>query len=294
MRKAQMIPIRYKNPESKTVADLCDHILPKKKSKQYEELDKWCSNNMKCSFREIVLSDYDKLNSLKKTFDKINGSKSFPYRAYMITTLYGHRFSKCRKEFIEQFEGNLQVCPYCGRNYINRLKSYRQYEIDHFFPKDKYPIFAVSLYNLIPVCPSCNRRKANKDFSYSPHNHKYCSAGNLSHFWYSITGTDFLTDLSKLKVNIDHISMLQDNIKDLELKEAYSFHAREVQDMLLKAEIYTDDYIDDILENHDKMFDTREQLVDLIYGISSDESCFLTESLSKFKTDIYNQIISGY
>lgn len=88
--------------------------------------------------------------------------------------------------------------------------------------------------------------------------------------------------------------MLEDNINDLELKEAYSFHAREVQDMLLKAEIYTDDYIDDILENHDKMFDTREQLVDLIYGISSDESCFLTESLSKFKTDIYNQIISGY
>lgn len=208
--------------------------------------------------------------------------------------MYGSRFSRCRDIFVEQFEGNLQVCPYCGRNYINKLKNYRQYEIDHFFPKDKYPIFAVSLYNLIPVCPSCNRRKSYKEFSYSPHDHRYQKAGQVSHFWYSVTGTGFLEDSSKLKIEMDYIPDMAINVKELDLKQAYSFHKREVQDLLKKASIYSDDYIDDTLAKYPDLFANREQVIDHIYGISGDERRFLTESLSKFKTDIYNQIVGGY
>jgi hypothetical protein len=29
-------------------------------------------------------------------------------------------------------------------------------EIDHFYPKDKYPFLAVSFFNLIPSCLTCN------------------------------------------------------------------------------------------------------------------------------------------
>jgi len=61
-----------------------------------------------------------------------------------------------------------------------------------------------------------------------------------------------------------------------------------------KASIYSDDYIDYILAKYQDLFASREQVIDLIYGISGDESRFLTEPLSKFKTDIYNQIMSGY
>ena len=61
-------------------------------------------------------------------------------------------------QFIKKM--NLKVCPYCGRNQIN-VASYEgkrdsKPPIDHFLPKSKYPFLAVSFYNLIPCCTTCN------------------------------------------------------------------------------------------------------------------------------------------
>src|SRR5574343_160017 len=67
-----------------------------------------------------------------------------------------HGYNKISKfNFIEKFEIN--TCPYCNRNYIlssNNKKNVKP-EIDHFYPKSIYPLFAVSFYNLIPCCQSC-------------------------------------------------------------------------------------------------------------------------------------------
>lgn len=43
-------------------------------------------------------------------------------------------------------------CPYCTVSEPDT--------IEHILPKDKYPEFAVHLYNLIPCCSKCNRHKS--------------------------------------------------------------------------------------------------------------------------------------
>ncbi len=57
----------------------------------------------------------------------------------------------------------VKVCPYCNRMYTTTL--FGGYKIrpdfDHFYPKSKYPYLAVSLFNLIPSCSICNRKKGN-------------------------------------------------------------------------------------------------------------------------------------
>ena len=58
-----------------------------------------------------------------------------------------------KRDFISKTR--LRVCPYCGLTIIepsNRTK----HQIDHFFPKGKYPFLALSYYNLIPSCDKCN------------------------------------------------------------------------------------------------------------------------------------------
>lgn len=59
----------------------------------------------------------------------------------------------------------VSICPYCNVNTIPTLNvSQHLYKagkkarpaLDHFIPKSIYPIFAVSLYNLIPTCTYCN------------------------------------------------------------------------------------------------------------------------------------------
>ncbi len=47
-------------------------------------------------------------------------------------------------------------------------------ELDHFYPKSRMPFFALSFYNLIPSCRSCNAtEKRDKDFCISTHVNPY-------------------------------------------------------------------------------------------------------------------------
>lgn len=72
----------------------------------------------------------------------------------------------------------INVCPYCNRMYVfvvdkteKIIKKGKETEvitkkitapqIDHFFPQDKYPHLACSLYNFIPSCSICNHIKSN-------------------------------------------------------------------------------------------------------------------------------------
>ena len=46
-------------------------------------------------------------------------------------------------------------------------------QFDHFYNKSKYPLLAISFYNLVPVCGTCNHTKGKNDVDYSPHDKKY-------------------------------------------------------------------------------------------------------------------------
>ena len=50
----------------------------------------------------------------------------------------------------------LKICPYCGNDKVKESDRTKT-EIDHFLPKRKYPLFAVSYFNLIPSCVFCNK-----------------------------------------------------------------------------------------------------------------------------------------
>lgn len=58
-------------------------------------------------------------------------------------------FARARVKLLER--PITSVCPYCGVGEGSSL--------DHYLPKDSYPIFAVYSRNLVPCCPSCNTRK---------------------------------------------------------------------------------------------------------------------------------------
>lgn len=60
------------------------------------------------------------------------------------------------------------VCPYCNRDYINSRGNSFGANFDHFFDKDDFPFFALSLYNLIPSCATCNRIKGNDSIDFCP------------------------------------------------------------------------------------------------------------------------------
>lgn len=95
-----------------------------------------------------------------------------------------------KNKFIEFFIKEIKFCPFCWktpliffnsdlqrdkwflekvRNHIwkfilwKEFENWRLFDLDHFFPKEKYPYLAISFYNLIPICKWCNYIKNNDD-----------------------------------------------------------------------------------------------------------------------------------
>jgi hypothetical protein len=56
---------------------------------------------------------------------------------------------------------NIDVCPYCNNEdieTINEVGAETRPDIDHFYPKSKFPFLALTLSNLIPAGDRCNKK----------------------------------------------------------------------------------------------------------------------------------------
>lgn len=62
-------------------------------------------------------------------------------------------------EFVRLLD--VRYCPYCNAETVGTAMLPERIhvpDIDHIFPKDKYPLLSLSLYNLVPACNRCNSR----------------------------------------------------------------------------------------------------------------------------------------
>lgn len=73
---------------------------------------------------------------------------------YLYTRLRDHKDAREYYDFILKNESNNRKCPYCDERIAN--------ELDHYLPKSEYPLFAITVENLVPICSMCNREKLAK------------------------------------------------------------------------------------------------------------------------------------
>lgn len=78
---------------------------------------------------------------------------------------------------------NVKCCPYCNMHYTlyaeekgNKEPKLAKFQFDHFYSESQYPMFSMSLYNLIPSCSICNNSKLDKKLtlSYHPYHSDIC------------------------------------------------------------------------------------------------------------------------
>ena len=127
------------------------HTFTDKKSKTYIELKK-----NKDKFIKNILSIFNYDIYVKKE-DIVKGNIA-SYSNLIASFFRNHSGSN---------EFNIYSCYYCESTFIGTYndKSDRTFDIDHFFPKEQYPIFALSLYNFVPSCQICNSRiKGSSNF----------------------------------------------------------------------------------------------------------------------------------
>lgn len=214
---------------------------------------------------------------------------------------------------------HIKCCPYCNRQYITTWTDETKgvnstADLDHFYQKSTYPLFALSLFNFVPSCQICNSRMKNSNDTETLYPYeegmdefrfrcypKNSGSDDLVDLWLANKTNDpnKLLDKYKLELfdnsddnsDVTHIQRIKGSKEVFHLEEVYQTHLEVAINELLKIRIYfSGDYaksaqktLDDIgLKNENKHNDSA----------TKDDSS--NHSESKFSEDEMRDIILGF
>lgn len=292
-----MIPICFRK---KGAVNRLYHILlnvkPTQKNKveylkNIRAINKWCLKNIsvsgkKYSLPDVIKADYSEIAEIANVYNSRQIKMQKKYKKFIIDTLYKQRFP--RKEFVEELQ--VTVCPYCNRNFVNSTYKRTMCDLDHFYDKETYPILAVSFHNLVPVCHACNHAKASNAISYSPHNTKF-NTDDLLSFDFYIGGIDYWVDNKQIGIEIDCSRELESNVQELKLREVYQIHSDIVQECIKKAIMFNPNYMTDLFNTYNGLFESEEELYRIVFGNYMEESSYGKRPLSKLTKDILSKLL---
>lgn len=311
------------NALSKYYSILTDKIDDEKK----KQIEKWCQdylrkdNGQPYSFEEVVKADYSELQKLKKQIDdnhldqyncflynhnkvykaenkkrkrkKKNENENEKKRnsCYIKDTLYNSLSSKNKEaKLLLLKKVGISVCPYCNRNYIFSNENVITCQLDHFFSKEKYPILAVSFFNLIPCCSTCNRLKGTNDFDFYPYDQKN-KAIDIMRFSYKPINSDYLRNKNSIIVETTPTEDLySDQLETLKISKIYELHNDIVFDIIRKSEVFSDVYINSLQTSFPQIFSSSKEVKELLFGVSLSRDDIHKRPLSKLTQDIVFEI----
>lgn len=262
----------------------------------------------------IVLATYDELEKIYKRIEPISNSIFYDIQSDLnepskiktkdkwmsICKIYDKLVNNgINTKIIHKY--GIRCCPYCNENYIfNREiengKSYAMAQLDHFFPKDRFPIFAVSLYNLVPSCSSCNHIKSNKKIGISPHNHSH----NFSQMQISYIpkSANWINDAEEIEIrfkystdDVGFIDMMNQNLDIMGIRKAYDMHKDYIQEILKKAQIYEKKHRENLMSDFPGLFSSEEDLLQTLFGNYIREDDLLKRPLSKMTMDLLKELL---
>ncbi|PGQ44412.1 HNH endonuclease domain-containing protein [Bacillus thuringiensis] len=185
-------------------------------------------------------------------------------------------------------ESGIRVCPYCNRQYITPILSDNgkmRSDIDHFLPKCYYPYFSMSLYNLVPVCKSCNQSlKGDRNFTFTNISPYEEHIGDYFKF-----KADELTYEISMEVPNDLEAVIQ-HLDIFKIEALYNYHQNQVEELVKKRIAYPDDYIHDLYKKNKEYFNSELEIKQILVGYIGDVNRMNDEAFLKFRRDLAEQL----
>ncbi|MGB5981742.1 MAG: hypothetical protein WBG46_06325 [Nonlabens sp.] len=243
-------------------------------------------NDLKLEFVNVLENEEeDFIDQCKKLFVKSG------YRDWFIKFKVNYKIAK-----IIDFHS----CTYCNREYAMTYRPDGHKgkamvpQFDHWYPKASFPLLALSFYNLIPSCATCNTIKSKIDMDLDKHLHPYMNydiSGSYK-FDYLLSSTDQLR-INFMNKRFDQKSI--DTINALNLPMIYDGHNnKELKDLYDLRYKYSDNYLNILLKDtfRSNLPITDEEKYRLIFGIELDEKNYHKRIMSKFKSDIIKKLLA--
>lgn len=260
----------------------------------------------------IITAKPETLKRYKDEFDKIitpEKMASSNYKSFRNRVLKELGYSNKRGEFYPKYFHKMGVksCVYCNSQLTvategeKRLKTktnivYKaKFQVDHYIPKSSYPCFSISLYNLYPVCASCNNCKSYNTVQFS----LYQNIGNpVSDFEFILdkaSVTEYLLNRKANEIKYEfkepHASLPNKKLNDVfDIEGIYNTQKDLVEELILKAEIYTEEYKKSLIKKFPKLLTSADITNRILLGNYTSEIDIHKRPMAKFTLDIAKQV----
>ncbi|WP_304137841.1 hypothetical protein [Mesonia mobilis] len=245
------------------------------------------------NLKKVLIGTPDELDQIKNKFTSVGLRKSLKrlvnYDSFIQTDHAGAYREYNAYNLAESL--NIPTCVYCNRIYtktvVNDLgRKITRPAFDHWFPKTKYPLLALSFYNLVPSCTVCNSGvKGATDFSLSDYFHPYFKdISNTLDYKFTYDHKNYDEFSFKIKTGNQ---FSKNSIEAFELESIYKAHEDEIKDLRNIKLAYSEEYLhileDQILKGVNL---DRNDIYRLAFGVHYEEAKFGKRPLSKMKKDI--------
>ncbi|WP_059106080.1 HNH endonuclease [Shouchella shacheensis] len=198
-------------------------------------------------------------------------------------------------------ELDINVCPYCNRMYTFTVGgqggNLTRPELDHYYPISKFPIFALSFFNLIPSCKVCNSSIKKSDYlNINEYLHPYIDSLDPA-YTFDFRSKDLKAMEGKNKNNEifinrnDSTNRKSDNfLKKFSIEPIYGHHKEVVPTFIKKHKHYPDSVINELVS---LLGADKQELLSALYS-PPDQSSIIDSSLGKLHRDLYLQFLKYY
>lgn len=199
----------------------------------------------------------------------------------------------------------LKTCPYCNNQpvltYSNSKSSKALCQLDHFFPKERYPYLSISFFNLIPTCSYCNHIKSSLTPDVRTWYHPYVY--NLSELFrfkgkpttaiqHLLDGKPITAEIEyKVEITNDEKNLVDNHFETFSLLPAYKNHNDVIEEIYWKGKYYNATRRKELINLFGQTLDLKEADIDrFILGNYSQEKDYLKRPLAKLTADIAEEI----
>lgn len=256
---------------------------------------------IKLNLEEIITALPERLIELNNEFlGTVRGrdKKKYAGRLKKIFKYKGYIDEKESKYNAYHLADNLKIntCPYCNRQYtititgVSNSEKITRPQFDHYFSQEKYPLLAISFYNLIPSCSICNSTiKHIKEFDLSTHIHPYLEdVITKFKFGYTLATMNRCKNI-KLKYEIcPEKDKIKKTLEDFKLEAIYNGHKFLVDQLLELKTALNDDYLEILTRHSYHGLDswTPEEAYLYAFGTHYEDDKLYLHPFSKLKKDI--------
>lgn len=259
--------------------------------------------NKKKNLEILISGEPNDLRLLNFRYRKLNltNRERTAVEVFFVSATYTTWFQpKFGLEFFQKLKIN--TCIYCNRNYSMSISTQANEKVliptfDHWFPKEQYHLLAVSFYNLIPSCYSCN-----SSIKGSAKNVKWDKAlNNMTHPYiidikqkFSFSYINKSSNEYNVNITVDSKSKIDNTLKLFKINDVYNSHSDlELRDLLDLRFKYPKNYINMLVNTTFKGIMDSHEIHRRIFGIEIEEDLYHKRPLSKFKHDIIKKLLES-